>query len=325
MFQYSDVLVAAAGFMGGHVAYPELELGAAYDKALQTRVLGPLGMTATTLDHTLAQRRPNRATAHAPDRDGKQALAMMKLNDVIIAQRPAGGAWSNVRDMLKYVQMELSNGKLPNGKRYVAEAHLLARRAPQVSMDENASYGLGLVVERRYGIDFVYHSGDVVGYHSTMMWLPEHGVGGVLLANGDPGWSLQRAFRRKLLELLFDGRPEADAWVSAQAKSFYSDLAEKLKLVTLPADAADAGKLASRYANDELGEIAVRRAGSAVIFDFGEWSSEVASIRNPDGSVSFRAVDAGTFAFELEFVVAVGPKRALKLREGQHEYTFTEK
>jgi CubicO group peptidase (beta-lactamase class C family) len=324
MFQYSDLLVAAAGFVGAHVAYPELELGAAYDKAMQTRVLGPLGMTATTLDHRLALRRPNRASAHMPDRAGKQALAMMELNDVIIAQRPAGGAWSNVRDMLKYVQMELADGNLPDGKRYVAAEPLLARRAPQVSMDEHASYGLGLVVERRYGVHFVYHGGDVVGYHSGMVWFPEHGVGGVILTNADPGWWFQRAFRRKLLELLFDGRPEADAWISEMARSFYTELAEKRRLVTLPADAADAAMLAPRYASDELGEIAVRREGPAVVFDFGEWKSEVASRRNPDGSVSFRAVDAGIWGFGLEFVVD-GAKRTLKLREGQHEYTFTEK
>jgi hypothetical protein len=192
-------------------------------------------------------------------------------------------------------------------------------------MDEHASYGLGLVVERRYGIRFVYHGGDVVGYHSTVVWLPEHGVGGVILTNGDPGWWLQRAFRRKLLELLFDGRPEADAWVSAMAKSFYADLSEKRALVTLPADAADAAKLAPRYGSPELGEIAVQRDGSAVIFDFGEWKSEVASSRNPDGSVSFRAVDAGIWGFGLEFVAVDGAKRALKLQEGQHEYTLTEK
>jgi len=325
MFQYSDLLVAAAGFVGGRVAYPELELGAAYDKAMQTRVLGPLAMTATTLDHQLALRSPNRAAAHTPDRNGKQALSIMELNDVIIAQRPAGGAWSNVRDMLRYVQMELANGKLPDGKRYVAAEPLLARRAPQVSMDEHASYGLGLVVERRYGVQLVYHGGDVVGYHSGMVWFPEHGVGGVILTNGDPGWWFQRAFRRKLLELLFDGRPEADAWISEMAKSFYAERAESRRLVTLPADAADAAKLAPRYASDDLGELSVRRDGSALIFDFGEWKSEVASRRNPDGSVSFRAVDAGIWGFGLEFVVENGAKRTLKLREGQHEYTFKEK
>jgi len=330
MFHYSDLLVAAAGFIGGHAAYPERELGAAYDRAMQTRVFGPLGMTSTTLDHRLVLRRPNRATAHAPDRDGKQALAVMAMNEVVIAQRPAGGAWSNVRDMLKYVQMELANGNLPDGKRYAAEEPLLARRAPQVSFDQHVSYGLGLWLEHRYGIDFIYHGGDVVGYHSEMVWLPEHGVGAVILTNGDPGWSLCRAFRRKLLELLFDGHAEADALVSTMAKSFYEELAEKRKLVTLPADAADAAKLAPRYANDELGEIAVRRNGPAVVFDFGEWKSEVASRHNPDGSVSFRPVDAGIWGFALEFVVDDGAKRALKLRDAQQliyasdEYAFTE-
>src|SRR5262249_49942813 len=139
-----------------------------------------------------------------------------------------------------------------------------------------------------------------------------------------PGWLFIRAFRRKLLELLFDGRPEADAWISTMGKSFYAGLAEKRKLVTLPADADDAAKLAPRYANDELGEIAVRRDGSAVVFDFGEWKSEVASHRNSDGSVSFRTVDAGIWGFELEFVVDNRAKRTLKVREEGHEYTFTE-
>ena len=36
LYQYSNSMAAAAGFMGGHVLYPDLELGAAYDKAMQT-------------------------------------------------------------------------------------------------------------------------------------------------------------------------------------------------------------------------------------------------------------------------------------------------
>ena len=35
MFQYSNLLAAAAGFVGGHVAYPQQELGVAYDNAMQ--------------------------------------------------------------------------------------------------------------------------------------------------------------------------------------------------------------------------------------------------------------------------------------------------
>jgi CubicO group peptidase (beta-lactamase class C family) len=56
LFQYSNPLAAAGGFVGGHLAYPSMELGAAYDEAMRTRVFQPLGMAATTLDftHTLA-------------------------------------------------------------------------------------------------------------------------------------------------------------------------------------------------------------------------------------------------------------------------------
>ena len=64
MFQYSNLLAAAAGFVGGHVAYPQLELGAAYDKAMQTRVFDPLGMKATTFDYA-AVMRGNHAMPHA--------------------------------------------------------------------------------------------------------------------------------------------------------------------------------------------------------------------------------------------------------------------
>ena len=36
-----------------------------------------------------------------------------------------------------------------------------------------------------------------------------------------------------------------------------------------------------------VGRVAVRRAGVVTLFDFGDWTSEVASSHNPDGTVSF--------------------------------------
>ena len=109
MFQYSNPLAAAGGFVGGHVAFPSLELGAAYDKAMQTRVFEPLGMGATTFDYAAALR-GNHAMPHAPDIDGKPTRALMEVNYAVIPVRPAGAAWSNVRDMLAYVAMELREG-----------------------------------------------------------------------------------------------------------------------------------------------------------------------------------------------------------------------
>ncbi|HEX3235988.1 MAG TPA: serine hydrolase domain-containing protein [Gemmatimonadales bacterium] len=321
MFQYSNPLAGAAGFIGGHVLYPDLELGAAYDSAMRTRVFGPLGMRATTFDYAAALH-GDHAMPHSPDVDGRQSEAGMEVNYAIIPLRPAGAAWSNVHDMLAYVGMELATGTLPGGKRYVSRDALLARRAPQVPLGKDASYGMGLMVDRQYEVEVVHHGGDMVGFHSDMMWLPGHGVGAVVLTNGDPGWIVRDQFRRKLLEVLFDGRPEADKLVAARAKTFYEQLAAERKLLTIPAEAADAGKLAGRYHNEALGDIVVTRDGGKTVFDFGEWQSEVASRRNPDGTVSFLTTAPGLEGFE--FVVGAGARRTLITRDSQHEYVFTE-
>jgi hypothetical protein len=216
--------------------------------------------------------------------------------------------------------MELLEGTLPDGTRYVSRDALLARRAPQVPIGKDATYGMGLTVDTKYGTPVVHHGGDMIGYHSDMMWLPEHKVGAVILTNGDPGWFLRNGFRRKLLEVLFDGRPEADADLAALAKTFYNQLAAERKLLTIPAAPADAATLAPRYVNEALGEITVKRDGPKTVFDFGEWQSEMATRRNPDGSVSFITIAPGITGFE--FVVGSGPKHSLIVRDAQHEYVF---
>lgn len=323
LFQYSNPMAAAAGFIGGHVAHPALELGAAYDKAMQALVFDPLGMKATTHDFKKAQQ-GNAALPHAPDVDGKPALAEGRANLSIVPMRPAGGAWSTANDVMKYVAMELAQGKLPSGKGYIGKDALLARHAPQVVVGTDVTYGMGLMVNKVYGVTLVHHGGDMIGFHSDMMWLPEHGVGAVILTNGDPGWLIRTMFRRKLLEVLFDGDAEADAQIAASAKTFFDDLAADRKLLTIPADAAAAGKLAARYENAALGEVAVKKKGAQVVFDFGEWSSEVGSRTNPDGTTSFLTIVPGMNGLEL--VVGGGgdakAKRTLTLRDAQHEYVF---
>lgn len=322
LFQYSNLMAAAAGYTGGHVLYPQMEVGRAYDRAMQSYVFEPLGMNATTFDYARALA-GNHATALAPDVDGKPAKALMAVNYAAIPVRPAGAAWSSVRDMLKYVSMELAEGKLPNGKTYISNGPLLDRRTPQVSLNKDESYGMGLMVDRTYGVPVVHHGGDMIGYHSDMMWLPEQNVGAVILTNSDPGWLLRNRFRRKLLEVLFDGRPEADALLSADAKSFFNALAADRKLLTIPADAHESAKLARYYANGPLGEITVSTSGGSTIFDFGEWKSEVATRKNPDGTISFITTVPGMSG--SEFVVGSGQKRTLIMRDAQHEYVFAER
>ena len=322
LFQYSNLMAAAAGYVGAHVIDPQMEYGAAYDRAMQSYVFDPLQMKATTFEPGRALAN-NHATAHSPDVDGKPAKAMTAINDAVIPLRPAGGAWSSVRDMLKYVSMELAEGKLADGTTYISKEPLLERRVAQVHIGKDEVYGMGLVVDTTYGVPVVHHGGDLTGYHSDMIWLPEQNVGAVILTNGDPGWLLRSHLRRKLLEVLFDGRAEAEAKLNADAKSFYSSLAADRKLLTIPADANETAKLGKHYTNPSLGDIAVSTSGASTIFDFGEWKGEVATRKNPDGTISFITTVPGAMGFE--FVVGSGPKRTLTIRDAQHEYVFEER
>jgi hypothetical protein len=216
--------------------------------------------------------------------------------------------------------MELANGALPDGRRYISKEPLLARREAKVPIGNDEVYGMGLMVDHTYGVPIVHHGGDMVGFHSDMMWLPEQQVGAVVLTNGDPGWLIRNEFRRKLQEVLFDGRPEADADLAAAARTFFAQIAADRKTLVVPANAQEAAKLGTRYSNAALGDLTIQRAGPKTLFDFGEWKSEVASRHNPDGTTSFITVSPGVSGFE--FVVGGGARKTLTTRDAQHEYVF---
>jgi len=316
LFQYSNLMAAAGGYVGGHVLYPKLEIGAAYDAAMQKEVFDPLGMTSTTFDTARAMKRDH-AAPHGLDVDGKPAVASMGINGTIGPARPAGAAWSNIDDMLRYVEMELTKGVLQDGKRYISESALLERREPKVAIGNNAIYGMGLMVDRTWGVPVVHHGGDLVGFHSDMMWLPDQNVGAVILTNADPGVFIRGPLQRRLLEVLFDGKPQAQADIASAVKRQNENIAAERKRLTVPADAAESAKLAAHYKNAALGDIAVTHAGGTTTFDFGGWESEMASRKNDDGTLSYVTISPGEDGFE--FVVA-GDE--LVLRDAQHEYKF---
>jgi CubicO group peptidase (beta-lactamase class C family) len=279
-------------------------------------------MSTTTFDFAQALR-GNVAQPHGENVDGKVVVARQDLNYSIVPVRPAGGVWTSPRELAKYVEMELAKGLLPDGRRLVSEKNLLARYEPQVMVGEDATYGMALFVENRYGTPVVHHGGDLAGYHSDMIWLPEHGVGAVILTNADSGVAIRGPLLRRLLEVLFDGRPEAEEQIKVAAEQRLAAIAKERERLVVPADPEAAAKLAERYTSQELGTLAVRREGGVTSFDIGEWKSAVASRKNDDGTTSFITIDPTLAGFE--FVVAdLGGKRRFVVRDAQHEYTFEE-
>ena len=102
---------------------------------------------------------------------------------------------------------------------------------------------------------------------------------------------LLRPFMRRLLEMLFDGKPEAVGNVDAAAANYKAQLAKERRAAGRPGGARIVGKLARRYTSPALGELTVGEEGGETTFDFGEWKSTVASRKNDDGTISFITMD----------------------------------
>jgi CubicO group peptidase (beta-lactamase class C family) len=322
VYQYSNLMAAAAGYVGASVASPKQDLGAAYDEVMRSKVFEPLGMTHTTFDFSTALS-GNFASPHADDVGSKTMPARMDMNYSVVPIRPAGGMWTSARDLSKYLQMELALGQLPGGKQLVSKETLLERRKGQVQTSEDATYGMGLVVSTRYGIPVVGHGGSLFGYKSQMIFLPDHGVGAVILTNSDTGGYLTGLFGRRLLEVLFDGKPEAIEQAKAANVQRIATIAKNRERLIVPADPAEVRKLASGYSSPTLGAFRVRVEDGATIFDFGKWHSSVASRRNDDGTTSFISIDPTVNGFN--FVVGERDgRRVLIIRDAQHEYAFVE-
>jgi CubicO group peptidase (beta-lactamase class C family) len=321
-FQYNNLMASAAGYIGGHLVYPDRELGAAYDAAMREQIFNPLGMDETTFDMARALS-GDHASPHGDDIDGKPSRGRMAFNYMVEPYRPAGGAWSSAHDVIRYVGDELSEGMLPDGRRLVSEKNLLVRRAPNVATGEDGFYGMGLEIDRTWGVTVIHHGGSMAGFKSDWMAVPEAQVGAVILTNSDEGVMMLRPFMRRLLEILYDGKPEAAGDVAAAAARNRAQIAKERERLVLPPAPALAAQLAGAYVSAELGHITVRREGGEVVFDFGAWKSHVASRKNDDGTVSFITTDPTNNGFEFVVAARAG-KRALIIRDGQHEYVYTE-
>ncbi|HEX4507152.1 MAG TPA: serine hydrolase domain-containing protein [Alphaproteobacteria bacterium] len=321
-FQYSNQMVAAAGYVAAHAADPGDEIGAAYDMTMQREIFAPLGMVSTTFDMKKALA-GDHAAPHGQDVDNHTAPVDMDAEDVLAGIRPAGGIWTSAHDMAKYVQLELAQGAMPDGQRLVSAKNLLERRVPGAKMGPEEFYGLGLHIDNSAGVRVVDHYGAVSGFRAAFYFLPDADVGAVLLVNADRGELMLDTFKRRLLEVLFEGREEAAPDLANFNERMDIRARSDRAAIAVPADLTAAGKLAGRYGNADLGTITVTHAGRDTVFDFGLWKSEVASRLNPDGTVTFLTIRPAKDGLEFTAGEKDG-KRTLLTSDAQHDYLYTE-
>lgn len=326
LFQYNNQMASAAGYVAAHILFPEMEIGAAYDKAMQQHVFEPLQMKNTSFSFAQALA-GDVASPHGVDLAGNTQLIPQStthgFNHTVTPYRPAGAAWSTPSDMIKYVQNELSEGVSPDGKRLFSASAVLKRRESTVATGADSSYGMGLSSVKIGGIDIVEHGGSLAGYLSNFMAIPSANVGAVILTNSDEGYALLKPFTRRMIELLYDAEPQAQNQVTVTAETNALNAGKLREEVTYPAAPDVVAKLAHRYRSPELGNLTVTQTNGEVVLDPGVWQTAIASKISPDGSVSLVAI--APFLLGVELVVGESAGLStLSVIDSQHTYTFTE-
>ena len=173
-FYYNNVMYLGAGEASARAS------GAEWDSLLAAKILQPLGMNHTTVDYATLKTNAYLAKGYAWDEDleSYRRLPMRNLENIA----PAGAIVSNVMDMARWVRFQLGQGVF-EGKRLISESSLSETWRPQIKIADGIDYGLGWFVREWNGKRLIEHGGNIDGFAAQVAFLPEDGVGFVLLAN----------------------------------------------------------------------------------------------------------------------------------------------
>jgi CubicO group peptidase (beta-lactamase class C family) len=319
-FQYSNLLVAAGGYAAARAFTGEGSLSEAYERGFRALVTEPLGMADTVLRQEEAVR-GEAAMPHAMDFDGRASRIPMSIEGSVESVAPAGGAWSTVLDLARYLMLELGHGRMPDGGRVMAEATLLERRKKGIRIDEKSSYGLGLFVGDEAGLQVIHHGGNTLGFSADLFFVPERELGVVVLTNASAAVAFLMAVRQKVFELVFGAEAKAENTVEMAAKMSAQAIAVLHRQVTTdPAALEWVGELAGRYTCAELGNARLERREDGYRMEFDEWSSKVGAEVREGGDRLLRLVSP-PWRGALSLLVDAGGKKLL-LDGAQKKYVF---
>src|SRR5690606_41827846 len=102
--------------------------------------------------------------------------------------RSAGGMYASARDLARWLLVHLNGGRL-DGRQVLPAAALAEAHRPVAEVDdrygpfERRGYGLGWYTGPYDGEPVLHHFGGFAGAHAHLSFMPERGLGVVVLAN----------------------------------------------------------------------------------------------------------------------------------------------
>jgi CubicO group peptidase (beta-lactamase class C family) len=290
-YAYDNILYAVAQLVIEQVS------GQSYAAFLQQRIFDPLGMDGTRFNADTLTAADAPAIGHA----------LYDFKDLRPIAEPttwrnnsgAGGIYSSVHDMAKWMQLQLAGGTLPDGTQVFSAARqhemwsvitpipIAEPAVPELAAAKPgfAGYGEGWSLSDYRGHKLVWHTGGWPGMVSRLTLLPEQKLGVIVLTNQEVG----AAFNALTLQVLdaYLGAPATD-WTGAYAKAVAKaqDKADASWGQHLAArDARSKPSLppagyAGRYRDPWYGEVAVERDGQRLRLRFAKTAQLVGTLEH---------------------------------------------
>jgi len=217
-YAYNNLMFVVAGQVVAAVS------GQPWDEFVRQRIFAPLGMTQSRISSVGLGPADNLAAPHSRGwRIKGQLRAISPTRDDTWAA--AAGIRSNLRDLVKWVTVQLERGKIDGTRRLFSEA--VSRELWQVHMPHRisdppvpiartkpnfAGYGLGWGLRDYQGRQVVSHTGGLTGMVTMVLLVPSERLGVVILTNQEEGGAFS-AIAYHILDAYF-GVPGTD-WIAA--------------------------------------------------------------------------------------------------------------
>jgi hypothetical protein len=237
----------------------------------------PLGMESTSYRFADYEKVNNRALLHVLV-DGKWIAKNTRQPD---AQAPAGGASSTLKDLARWLKLQVNEGKF-EGRQVVAASALADTHTPQIVTSFSpetgrvGSYGLGWIVSvEREGRAFYKHSGAFsLGMRTEAALLPSEELGIVALSNGG-STGVPEGVVESFFDLVVYGELKRD-WIEfanrMAAEDARQEFANERDYSRPPKDQSPAlapSAYVGKYANDFFGVIELAESNGELVLRMG--------------------------------------------------------
>ncbi len=253
-----------------------------WQDVLQERIFAPLGMTRTTSYISLAEKNkwPIAAPYTAYGEKGLTKLNFVKADNTM---QSAGGIITSAADISKWLQLQITQGKLNNRQVFPTEI-IKATQTGFAPYEKGpgptptGKYALGWYISKWDQQDFIFHHGGYPGYKSYISFMPGKKIGLAIFANeGSIGENVVDILAVYIYDLVrgitgadnsfTKSVEELEARHLKAAESIQRSIAERAKRtsqLTMPLNA-----YTGTYRHERFGDMVVKEENNVLAVQFG--------------------------------------------------------